>query len=227
MFHPAQATDQIKMGFQRNNSNGNLPPETEFPAAFSAEKNIYFRRKKRNFRRKLEMVPAAARLARVGEGWTPVLWNVCISESNSQILHPPPWCWVHDLKISPITSGFISNHLTIYLQASAMRHHLWNPLPFVWYLPFIFFLFRLIPVLGIESVLVLCSPGYRGRVLTFLWEDIIFRFLHPLATSSLFRLLFVSMIISSSSSSIIRSGTAAVHYTSSLSAPGSPNKHEI
>ena len=89
---------------------------------------------------------------------------------STDTLHPSPWCWVQDLEISPITLGFISRH-------SLAKHHLQNPLPFVWYLPFI--LFRLIPVFGIESFWVLCSPRYGGRVLTFLRLDIIFLPLFP------------------------------------------------
>ena len=68
----------------------------------------------------------------------------------------------------------IFDHLRIYFQTSTGKHHLQIPLPFFWYLPFIFFLFRLIPVFRIESFWVLCSPICRGRVFTFLRTDIIF-----------------------------------------------------
>ena len=67
-----------------------------------------------------------------------------------------------------IWSWDISDHLRIYLLTSAMKHHLWNPLSFI------LFLFRLISVFRIESFQVLCSPRYRGKVLTFLRVDIIF-----------------------------------------------------
>ena len=114
------------------------------------------------------------------------------------ILNPSsPYLGLYSLRIRYTTSASlvmstgswdISIHLRKYLQTSATKHHLWNPLPFVWYLPFISFLLRLIPVFGIESFRVPCSPRYRGRVLMFLRTDIIF--LLPFPVLSLY---FISL----------------------------------
>ena len=77
----------------------------------------------------------------------------------------------------------ISGLLRIYLQTSTTNHHLRNPLPFIWRLPFISFLLRLIPVFGIESCWVPCSPRYRGGVFMFLRTNIIFLPLFPVPSS--------------------------------------------
>ena len=68
----------------------------------------------------------------------------------------------------------ISGLIRVCLQTSATKHHLWNPLPFIWCLPFIFFLLKLIPVFWIESCWVLYAPRYHGRMFMFLRADIIF-----------------------------------------------------
>ena len=82
----------------------------------------------------------------------------------------------------------ISGLIRVCLQTSATKHHLWNPLPFIWRLQFIFQL-QLIPVFWIESCWVSCSPRYRRRMYTLLgWHHL------PSAVSFPLKLLHLSSV---------------------------------